>query len=251
MSKAVIVILTAVVSIAIVLGIIFLPQHLDALTFTVIFKDSKGLTEGDGVYASNTRIGEVIKVELISYNKFAARVKIYPKYREILTSDTCFIIEDDPGMMGKKRLGAYVIDLKAPPIAKGDRIQGVESKAEVLIQKAAKAYKDLVDSEEFKQFSEQLRQRIDDVKSCLGRILPELEKIDDEIKKRYERLINSLESYKEDPSSIISKQEAQLLLEQLLRDLEAIKGSEELSKLKQHLLNLLEMLKKPGIIGND
>lgn len=70
------------------------------LNMTVSFIDAKGLYNGDPVYVSGIKVGEIIRVYLSANNM--ALVNFYMDYTK-LSSDTKFRI-DDVGLMGDKSL---------------------------------------------------------------------------------------------------------------------------------------------------
>lgn len=116
----------------IILGVaaIFVSRESRALTYTVVFKDAKGLQPGDRVQMSGVNIGVVKWVELKTQpSQINVRLKIDPQYAQQVRLNSTAVIRDVsfPNVSGQRVVEVINADEETPgpPLPKDSIVHGV------------------------------------------------------------------------------------------------------------------------------
>ncbi len=124
--------LLGVVSFAVlVIAAIVLAHQVRSLSYTIVFKDARGLQPGDKVQLNGVDVGAVRSVDLVSSQPpvVEVQVRIAPNHAEKVRADSTAAIESVsiPNVSAQKTVAIYnPPDSTAPAMESGARVEGLD-----------------------------------------------------------------------------------------------------------------------------
>ncbi len=107
-------------------------QAVGRTTVEVEFASRPSLEPGAPVYLKGIQIGTAGSPRVVAGAKIAVPVYLDRSGRDALSSSTVFLVSDDPARPGRKCLKAVVVDANSGPLAKGARLRGANSLADLV-----------------------------------------------------------------------------------------------------------------------
>lgn len=98
--------------------------EVEALDFTILFDEVKGLKKGDEVIWNKKEIGDVRDITYLETGKFEVDVKIMKDFEKAITDRAEFCIASHPSIANKRVIEMILIEEGGKPIQKGSIIQG-------------------------------------------------------------------------------------------------------------------------------
>jgi hypothetical protein len=192
--------------------------EVEALDFSILFDEVKGLKKGDEVVWNMKEIGTVNHITYLETGKFKVDVKIMKDFETAVTDRTEFCIAFHPSIAGKRVIEMIQIEEGGKPIQKGSIIQG-STKISALMKKEKTG----------------LDRWMDGLSSRINGLLGDIEELHEskeyqELKKELDQLARDLEKGGKEAADEIEKEILTRITEEIERFKERL---EELGKEKE------------------